>query len=178
MEQFWRQIRIQRAKIHKTSLVRSPAQGTFFFVGLCYLNSNKKIFVMYGLDGSREFFTKTFLRNVYHFSYRFFLFIRQKYWQISLSFSLAKWQQSDVLSHSALFAAQTSFLSSSNAGAKILERGRLVSGINPTLSRLSYPRNNLRHSRFSWTHPWPMRARFVERRFYRCNWRWVARVRF
>jgi len=30
MEQFWRQIRIQRAKIHKTSLVRSPAQGTFF----------------------------------------------------------------------------------------------------------------------------------------------------
>jgi len=36
MEQFWRQIRIQRAKIHKTSLVRSPAQGTFFFVGLCY----------------------------------------------------------------------------------------------------------------------------------------------
>jgi len=39
MEQFWRQIRIQRAKIHKTSLVRSPAQGTFFFVGLCYYNS-------------------------------------------------------------------------------------------------------------------------------------------
>jgi len=36
MEQFWRQIRIQRAQIHKTSLVRSPAQGTFFFVGLCY----------------------------------------------------------------------------------------------------------------------------------------------
>jgi len=36
MEQFWRQIRIQRAKIHKTSPVRSPAQGNyFFFVGLC-----------------------------------------------------------------------------------------------------------------------------------------------
>lgn len=27
---------------------------------------------MYGLDESREFFTKTSLRNVYHFSYRFF----------------------------------------------------------------------------------------------------------
>jgi len=42
MEQFWRQIRIQRAKIHKTSLVRSPAQGTFSFVGLCYFKNRER----------------------------------------------------------------------------------------------------------------------------------------
>jgi len=43
MEQFWRQIRIQRAKIHKTSLVRSPAQGTFFLWACVISSKYKKI---------------------------------------------------------------------------------------------------------------------------------------
>jgi len=42
MEQFWRQIQIQRAKIHKTSLVRSPAQGTFF-CGPVFLSTKIRI---------------------------------------------------------------------------------------------------------------------------------------
>lgn len=73
---------------------------------------------------------------------------------------LAKWQQSDVPSYSVLFAAQEPSPSLSGVGAKILERGRLVSGINPTLSHLSYPRNNLHHTRFSWAQPWPMAHSF------------------
>jgi len=63
MEQFWRQIRIQRAKIHKTSLVRSPAQGTFFFVGLCSqksTNSMKFVTILLKKNLPLEIFVSSF----------------------------------------------------------------------------------------------------------------------
>lgn len=86
---------------------------------------------------------------------------------------LAKWQQSDVPSYSPLFATQESFPSSRGAAAKILRRGRLVSGINPALSRSSHlVTTSTTDSLGLGPDQWP--ARFAERRFYRCNWHWVA----